>query len=171
MNITAYAIPALILLVFIYAMIKKVDVFTEFVEGAKENFKIGIEILPSLVALMLAIGMFKSSGALNLLTEWLKPVIDFLNFPSECLPLVLIRPISGSGALAVYEGILNEVHPDSFAGRVASVIMGSTETTFYTIAIYYSVTKIKNTRHTLTASLSGDLTGFIVSTLVVKLLF
>jgi spore maturation protein B len=127
--------------------------------------------MPTLIALMTAIGMFKASGGLELITTTVAPIIHKLGFPAECVALALIRPISGSGGLAVFESILNDYGPDSFAGRVASVMMGSTETTFYTIAVYYSVTKVKKTRHTLLCSLSGDLTGFIFSALLVRLFF
>ncbi len=171
LNFSDFIIPVLIAVIMISGLIKKVDVFDEFIEGARENLKIGIQILPALIALMTAVGVFKASGALEVLTAIVSPVTEFLGFPSECFPLALIRPISGSGALAVYESILSENHPDGFAGRVASVLLGSTETTFYTIAVYYSVTKIKKTRHTLGAALAGDLTGFIVSALTVRLFF
>lgn len=171
MSFSDFIIPVLIAVIMISGLIKKVDVFNEFIEGARENLKIGIQILPALIALMTAVGVFKASGALEVLTAIVSPVTEFLGFPPECFPLALIRPISGSGALAVYESILSENHPDGFVGRVASVLLGSTETTFYTIAVYYSVTNIKKTRHTLGAALAGDLTGFIVSALTVRLFF
>lgn len=171
MNFTAYVIPALIAGVFGYGMIKKVDVFEEFLQGARENLKIGFQILPALIALMTAVGMFKASGALELLTGFLSPVTDFLRFPSECVPLVMLRPVSGSGALAVYEKIISSVSPDSYAGRVASVLMGSTETTFYTMAVYFSVTKVKKTRHTLFCAMIADVTGFLVSALIVRFIW
>ena len=171
MNFTSYIIPIIIGAILIFGLINGVDVFNEFIEGAKENLKIGVQILPALIALMTAVGMFKASGALDILTYALSPLTNFLGFPSECVPLAMIRPISGSGALAVYESILNSNHPDSFVGRVASVMLGSTETTFYTIAVYYSVTKIKKTRHTLACALMADFAGFVVSTLVVSIFF
>ena len=171
MNLTDFVIPIFILVIICAGLIKKVDVFSEFIEGAKENLKVGIDVLPALIALLTAIGMFKASGALNVMTGLLSPIINLLGFPSECLPLALIRPISGSGALAVFESILTDYHPDSFAGRVASVILGSTETTFYTIAVYYGVTKVKKTRHTLVSCLTSDIAGFIFSVLTVQIFF
>lgn len=171
MNFTSYIIPVIVLVIIVIGLKNKVDVFNEFIEGARENLKVGIEILPALIALVTVIAMFKNSGAVNLITALIEPVTTFLGFPSECVPLALIRPISGSGALAMYESILTENHPDSFVGRVASVLMGSTETTFYTIAVYYSVTKVKKTRHTLGCALVGDLTGFIFSALIVSIIF
>ena len=171
MNLSSYILPIFIGLILIIGLFKRVDVFSEFIAGAKQNLKVGVEILPTLIALMTAIGMFKASGGLELITTAVTPVINRLGFPAECVALALIRPISGSGALAVFESILSDCGPDSLAGRVASVMLGSTETTFYTIAVYYSVTKIKKTRHTLLCSLSGDLTGFIFSALLVRLFF
>lgn len=168
---TDYIIPLFIGLIIIYGCIKKVDIFDEFLSGARENLKTGVDILPSLIAMITAIGMFKASGAMELLAKAMSHVTEFLGFPSECLPLAIMRPVSGSGALAVFETILSEVHPDSFAGRVASVILGSTETTFYTIAVYYGAANIKNTRHTLASALSADFTGFIISVLTVRLIF
>ncbi len=171
MKFTDIIIPVIFAAVILYALRMKVDVWGEFIAGAKDNLKICVEILPTLIAITVAIGMLKSSGVITLVGEVLSPVISLLGFPKECIPLAFIRPISGSGALTVFESILSENGPDSFAGRVASVMMGSTETTFYTIAVYYGATKIRRTGSTLFCSLAGDITGFIVSALVVNILF
>ncbi len=165
-----YVIPFFIALIMIIGLSKKVDVFSEFTEGAKENLKAAVSVLPALVALMTAIGMFKASGALDFISAAVSPLTNFLGFPEECIPLAIIRPVSGSGALAVFENILTDVSPDSFAGRVASVIIGSTETTFYTIAVYYGVTKVKKTRQALPASLAADFTGFVLSALTARII-
>lgn len=165
-----YVIPVFIAVIMVIGLAKRVDVFGEFVEGAKENLKSAFGILPALIALMTAIGMFKASGGLDVISAAVSPLTEFLGFPSECIPLAIIRPVSGSGALAVFESILSDVSPDSFAGRVASVIIGSTETTFYTVAVYYGITKVKKTRHVIASSLTADLTGFIISALTVRLL-
>ncbi|MBD5144690.1 MAG: spore maturation protein [Ruminococcus sp.] len=165
-----FIIPFFIALIMVIGLIKRIDVFGEFTEGAKENLKAAFEVLPALIALMTAIGMFKASGALEVISAAISPITGFLGFPEECIPLAIIRPVSGSGALAVFESILNDVSPDSFAGRVASVIIGSTETTFYTIAVYYGITSVKKTRHAVVSSLTADLTGFIVSALTVRLI-
>lgn len=165
-----YVIPMFVGLIMLAGLVKRVDVFSEFTEGARENMKSAFEILPALIALMTAIGMFKASGGLELISEAISPLTDFLGFPRECIPLALIRPISGSGALAVFESVLGEVSPDSFPGRVASVLIGSTETTFYTIAVYFGVTKVKKTRHAIASSLTADLTGFILSAVTVRLI-
>lgn len=165
-----FVIPIFIALIMIIGLAKRVDVFSEFTDGAKENLSSAFEVLPALIALMTAIGMFKASGGLELISSAIAPVTEFLGFPRECIPLALIRPVSGSGALAVFESILTEVSPDSFAGRVASVVIGSTETTFYTIAVYYGITKVKKTKHAIASSLAADLTGFILSALTVRLI-
>lgn len=171
MTAAAAVIPVIIAVIIIFGLYKRVDVFSEFAEGAKENIMTCARLLPTLIALITAVGMFRASGAEELITGFVSGFFDRIGFPAECLPLALIRPVSGSGALAVYESLLDENGPDSFAGRVASVMLGSTETTFYTLAVYYSAVKIKNTRHTLAASLAGDMTGFIVSVLTVNIFF
>ncbi len=165
-----YVIPFFIAAIMIIGLVKKVDVFSEFTEGAKENLKAAVSVLPALVALMTAIGMFKASGALDFISTAISPLTSFFGFPEECIPLAIIRPVSGSGALAVFENILTDVSPDSFVGRVASVIIGSTETTFYTIAVYYGITKVKKTRQALPASLAADFTGFVLSALTVRII-
>ena len=165
-----FVIPVFIALIMVIGLAKRVDVFSEFTDGAKENLKSAFDVLPALIALMTAIGMFKASGGLEIISSAIAPLTEFLGFPRECIPLALIRPVSGSGALAVFESILTEVSPDSFAGRVASVVIGSTETTFYTIAVYYGITKVKKTKHAIASSLTADLTGFILSALTVRLI-
>ena len=115
--------------------------------------------------------MFRASGGLDLITSLVSPVTDFFGFPKEAAPLMFMRPFSGSGAVAIYESILQQSHPDTYAGRVASVILGSSETTFYVIAVYFAATKVKKTRHALPAALAGDVTLWILSGLVVGLMF
>lgn len=171
MTAASAVIPVIIVIIIVYGLYKRVDVFAEFAEGARENMKTCARLLPTLIALITAVGMFRASGAQELITSLVSGFFDRTGFPEECLPLALIRPVSGSGALAVYEALLEENGPDSFAGRVGSVMLGSTETTFYTLAVYYGAVKIKNTRHTLAASLAGDMTGFIVSVLTVNIFF
>ena len=167
---TSLVIPISAAIVIIWGICNKTDIFGEFVRGAADNLKTCAELLPTLIALITAVGMFRASGAAELITGASAQLFDRIGFPSECLPLALIRPVSGSGALAVYENIISENGPDSFAGKVASVMLGSTETTFYTLAVYYGAAGIKKTRHTLAASLAGDMAGFIFSVLTVNLL-
>lgn len=174
MNIINYIstaiIPLTVVSVFIYSVIKKRDPFDDFLSGAAEGLKSAISILPSLIILMTAVGMFRESGALGILTQLISPFTKLIGIPDDCAALALIRPLSGSGALSVFENILENHSPDSFTGLVASVMMGSTETTFYTMAVYFSATKVKKTGCTLPAALTADFTGFVVSALAVRLL-
>ncbi len=171
MNFTAFIVPLLLSGVLIYGLVRKIDVFDTFMEGAKEGLHTSVKILPALVALMIAISVFRASGALDILTYAISPVTDFLRIPKEVLPLALLRPVSGSGALAMLESILAQHGPDSLVGRIASVLQGSTETTFYTIAVYYGAVGVKHTRHTVFASLAADFTTLAMSCVSVKLFF
>ncbi len=169
-RISDFILPAVIICIVGYGFIKKAPVFDLFLEGAKEGLCTSVQILPALVALMTAVGMIKASGALDSFTYALRPVAALLHLPQEVLPLALLRPISGSGALVIFQDILRQYGPDSLIGRIASVMQGSTETTFYTIAVYYGATKVQKTRHTLPAALTADLVGFLMSALAVRLL-
>ena len=171
LNVTSLVIPGVIAAVMIIGLCKKVNVFDTFISGAKEGMRTAINILPALVALMVAVTMFKASGALDILTYSFRPLTDRAGIPKEVLPLALLRPISGSGALAMLETILSDYGPDSFIGRVASVLQGSTETTFYTIAVYYGAVGIKNTRHTVFAAIAADFAGLVMSCVAVRLIF
>ncbi len=171
MNMDSFLIPAVLCGITVYALCKRVDVFGVFIEGAKEGLKTSASIVPALVALMTCVGMLKASGALDFFTYGLSPVANLLGLPKEVLPLAILRPVSGSGAMAVYQGILEAFGPDSYIGRVASVIQGSTETTFYTIAVYCGAVKVTRTRHTLPAGLAADLAGFVMSAMMVRVFF
>ncbi len=160
--LSSYIIPLIIIFVFVYAAIKRVDVFDAFCEGAYEGIKTCGDILPALVLLMVSIGMFRASGAVDALTKMLKPLCELLHFPSEVMPLVLLRPFSGSGAMAVYNEIAGATGANSFAERVAATLVGSSETTFYTIAVYFSAVKAKKSRYAVPAALAADCTAWIV---------
>lgn len=166
----SYVVPAVIIIIISCGIIKRKNVFDLFLNGAKEGIGIAFNILPALVGLMMAVAMFKASGAFDIIVSALKPVGCALHFPSEIVPLALMRPISGSGALSVYENMLKTYGPDSFIGHVASVLQGSTETTFYTVAVYYGSVNISKTRHTVPAALSADFVGFVMSVVSVKLI-
>lgn len=170
-SISDWAIPAVILVIVLWGWVNGIDVFETFLAGARDGIGVALRILPALVALITAVGIFKASGALDLLTHALSPLAGRLGLPGEVVPLALLRPISGSGAMVIFNDILQTHGPDSFVGRVASVMEGSTETTFYTIAVYYGATSIRRTRHTLPASLAADLTGFIMSAAAVRFFF
>lgn len=166
-----YVIPSAVLLMVLFGVIRRVPVFDTFVEGAKEGLASCFSILPTLVGLIMAVTMLSASGALDLFAAFLEPVARLLGVPANVMPLALIKPISGSGATALLTQIFETSGPDSFAGRVASVMSGSTETTFYCIAVYYGSVQIKKTRHTIPAALTADLTAFLVAALAVRLFF
>ncbi len=166
-----WAILLGILFILAFAMIRKVKVYETFVEGAKEGFTIAVRIIPYLVAILVAIGIFRASGAMDVLFSALSPVLQFFGFPAEALPMALVRPLSGSGALGVLGDILLEHGPDSFVGRLASTMMGSTETTFYVLAVYLGSVGIRKGRHTLAACLIADAAGIISAFFICKLVF
>lgn len=171
MTLNNMIVPAVICGILFYGLYKGVDVFAVFLEGAKEGFSTAVDILPALVALMTCVGMFKASGALDILTWVLRPTAELLSLPGEVMPLAILRPISGSGGLVIYSDLLEAFGPDSYVGRVASVMMGSSETTFYTIAVYFGAIKVSKIRHALPASLAADLMGYIMSAVMVRLFF
>lgn len=155
----------------VWGAIKKVPVFERFLEGAKEGMQTAVSILPSLLGLILAVTMLSASGVLDMICAFLAPVAEKCGIPSETIPLALLRPISGSGSLAVLSNILEKNGPDSLPGRVASVMMGSTETTFYAIAVYFGAVGIQKTRHAVPSALIADFTGYFLSAVAVKLFF
>ena len=171
MNITDLFVPLIIASIFIFGLIKKVITTEEFTSGAKENLITAFEILPSLILLMTAVGMFMSSGAPEMISRLISPVTEFIGFPDECVCLSLVRPVTGSGSLAVLENILSDCSPDSFSGRVASVLMSSTETTFYTITVYFASIRQKPDYRIYIASMTADFAGFVFSSLFVRLFF
>ncbi len=155
----------------ITAVIKKVDIPKVFAEGARENLITAFELCPTLILIMTAIGMFSSSGAADGLSHLLEPITSFLGFPSECTPLMLIRPISGSGSLAVLEDILGKNPADSIAARTACIMMGATETTLYTIAVYFGAVKTQAKPAIFVSSFTADIAGFLFASVFAKLFF
>ena len=168
--LSSVSMPMVILFIIIYGVREKNKVFDSFLDGAKEGIKTTLSILPTLVGLFFAIGALRSSGVLDLITKIVSPLLNILNFPSELVPLSLLRPISGSGSIAVATDIMENCGVDTLIGNIASTIMGSTETTLYTIAIYTSCIKIKKTRYILLATLTADIVGIIVSNIVCRFL-
>lgn len=166
-----YLIPVMLAGAALYALCRRVDVFSALTTGAGEGLSVVLRILPPLVALLTAVYMLRASGALELLTELLTPVLTFLGIPPETVGLLLIRPVSGSGALAVGSDIMQTYGPDSTIGRTAAVMLGSTETTFYTVAVYYGAAGIRRTRHTIPAALAADITGFLAAAWTVRWMF
>ena len=170
-HLSEFAIPITLAGILAYGVFKGVDVFGVFLDGAKEGLNTAANIAPALIALMTCVGMFKASGALDIVVRLFSPIADALLLPREVVPLAILRPISGSGALVIFNDLLATYGPDSFIGRVASVMEGSSETTFYTIAVYFGAIKVSKTKYTLSASLAADLTGFIASAVMVRLIF
>lgn len=163
-------IPLVVIIIILHGILKNVNVFSEFIEGAKNGFNIILNITPSLIGLIFAINMLKNSGGLETLCNLLSPITSFLGIPEKLTPLTIISPISGSGSVTMFESILKDVGPDSFLGKCASVMMGSTETTFYTMTLYYGSIDVKKSRHTLPSALCADFTSFILSPVMVSLL-
>lgn len=156
--------------IVLFGLLKEVNVFEAFMEGARDGIHTAIGIIPALTALTLCVSALRASGAVEALGQFASPLIGTVGIPPETLPLMLIRPISGSGAIAVLQSIFSSCGPDSPAGKVASVMMGSTETTFYTITVYFGSVGIKKTGCTIPSALTADFTGMIIAALTVRLL-
>ena len=169
--ISSLSIPAMIAAIVAYGLATRTDVYNSFAEGAKLGLENVFRIVPPLVGLIVGISMLRASGAMDVAVRVLQPVTSLLHMPSEVLPLALLRPVSGSGSIAIVNDIFSECGPDSLQGKIASVMMGSTETTFYTIAVYFGAVGVKNIRHTAKAALLADLTGMICAVFFVNLLF
>lgn len=169
-NFGFYVIILTIMLVLVSSLIKRVPAFDVFLEGAAEGLKSTFSVAPALIGLITSVTMLKSSGALDIFTHMILPIMDFLHFPAPAVPLALLRPISGSGSIALLDNILSTYGADSIVGRLCSMIMGSTETTFYTLAVYFGSVNIKNSRHAVLCALAADFTAIVVSSLIVNLL-
>lgn len=161
-------VPLVLCAVFLGALVQRVDLLSAFAKGVREGLQVVLDMFPSLMLLTLAVSVFQSSGALELLSRALSAPASLLGLPEPIIPLTLLRPLSGSGALVVFQNILSQFGPDSQAGQIASVLMGSTETTFYTIALYCSAAGFKKSRYAAPASLCADLIGFVASAAAVR---
>lgn len=164
------AMPLIILIIVIYGLKEKRKVFDDFLDGAKEGIGIVLSIFPTLIGLFVAIGALRSSGIFDIIIRILNPILSMINFPTELMPLAMLRPISGSSSIAIATDIMANYGTDTELGMMASVIMGSTETTLYTIAVYTSCVKIKKTRFILLAALTADIVGIITSVVVCRFL-
>jgi len=171
MNLSSLVIPLLLAVTAVYGMGRRVDVYGALTHGAEEGLAVLLRIVPALVGLLTAVSMFRASGAMEWFSGLCSPLLEAVGVPPETAPLMLIRPVSGSGALAVASDLINTYGPDSYIARVAAVMLGSTETTFYTIAVYFGSAGIHRTRHTIPSALAADLTGFLASALAVRLFF
>jgi spore maturation protein SpmA len=169
--VSTVAIPLLIFIFVGFGVYKKVKIYEQFIEGAKEGFNIAVRIIPYLVAILVAIGIFRAGGAMDWLIKGLEPITNFIGMPAEALPMALMRPLSGSGSLGVMTEIISVHGPDSFIGILVSTFFGSTETTFYVLAVYFGAVNIKKTRHAIAAGLLADVAGILGALFIVKLLF
>ena len=170
-SISNFAIPFMLFIIVLIGFTKKVKVYEVFVEGAKGCFDVAIRIIPYLVAILVAIGMFRASGAMDWFVALLSPATDLIGMPAETLPVALMRPLSGSGSLAIVTELINEHGPDSFIGQLASTLFGSTETTFYVLAVYFGAVGIRKSRHAVAAGLIGDFVGIMAAVFICNIVF
>ncbi len=169
--ISVWAIPVLLVFIPLVGMIRKVKVYDVFVDGAKEGFEVAVKIIPFLVGILVAIGMFRGSGAMELLTGALRPLMNATGFPTELMPLAILRTLTGSGSLAFATDIIKTNGPDSLIGRMAATMYGSSETTFYVLAVYFGAVSVKKTRHAVPAALIGDFVAAIATVAVCMWMF
>jgi len=169
--ISKLSIPLILSMFPLYAALRGIKVYEEFVDGAREGFEVAIKIIPYLVAILVAIGMFRAAGGITMLSKALGPIMAFIGFPADLLPLVFMRPLSGSGTLGIFTELVVNFGPDSLIARTAGTIFGSTETTFYVLAVYFGSVRIKRTRYALLAGLTGDLAGVIASVIICRIVF
>ncbi|CAM4283676.1 MAG: spore maturation protein [Paenibacillus macerans] len=169
--VSAWAVPVMIAFIPLYAYLKKVPVYESFVDGAKDGFSTAIGIIPHLVGMMVAISVFRASGALDALVGWMAPLLARLNVPPEVLPLGFLRPLTGTGSLAFTTDLIKTYGPDSMIGRIASTIQGSTDTTLYVLTVYFGAVGIKNGRYALKVGLFSDAVGFVAAIAVCLVLF
>jgi len=171
-NLLSYFVIPIILVGFpLYGLYRRVPVYESFVEGAREGFQVAVRIIPYLVAILFAIAMFRASGAMDALTRLLDPVLGLIGFPAEVLPMAIIRPLTGSGSAGLVVDMVNQYGEDSIFVKMAAVMFGSTETTFYVIAVYFGAVNIKKTRHAVPAGLTADVAAMIIAVWTVRLLF
>lgn len=169
--ISTWAIPIIIVVIPVYAFCKGVHVYDTFVEGAVDGFQTVVNIIPYLVAMMVAINILRASGALEMITQAVAPLLGVLQIPEEVFPLVFLRPLSGSGSMAYVNNIFIHHGPDSLLGKMASTIVGSSETTFYVVAVYFGAIGIKDSRYAIPLGLLADVVGFLAAVFICNLLF
>ncbi|MBN2801292.1 MAG: spore maturation protein [Deltaproteobacteria bacterium] len=169
--IAPWVVPALAVALLSFGAMRGVKVYESFVEGAKDGFQVAIKIIPYLVAILVAVAMFRASGALDALVSVIDPVTSLINLPGEALPMALLRPLSGSGAYGVMVSIMQSAGPDSYVGYLVSTLQGSTETTFYVLAVYFGAVQVQRTRHALPAALMADTAGVLAAVFICSMLF
>jgi spore maturation protein B len=169
--VSKLSIPFMLSVFPLYAALRHVKVYEEFVDGAKEGFDVAIRIIPYLVAILVAMGMFRAAGGIDMLSDILAPAMQAIGFPPPLLPMVLMRPLSGSGTLGLFAELVKQYGPDSIISRMGGTIFGSTETTFYVLAVYFGSVGVKRTRYALPAGLAADAVGVIASVIFCKMVF
>src|SRR5436309_4426918 len=169
--ISLWAIPVLLVGIPLIGMARNIKIYDVFIEGAKEGFQVAVRIIPFLVGILVAIGMFRASGAMDIVTNALRPALAAIRFPPEVFPLAALRPMSGSGSLALATDIAKRYGPDSTLGRTAATLYGSSETTFYVLAVYFGAVGVKRTRHAVAAALMGDVVAALVAVALCSWLF
>lgn len=162
-TISLWAVPGMLALIPLWGAIRKVKVYDTFIEGADEGLQVAVRIIPFLVGMMVALSVFRASGAMDLVASLISPLTSRLGFPTEILPLMIVRPLSGAGALGVTADLLKTHHPDSFVGRLASIVQGSTDTTFYVLTVYFGSVGIRKARYAAGVGLLADAAGFLAA--------
>ena len=170
-TVSLWAIPVLLVVIPLAGLIRQVKVYDVFIEGAKEGFDVGVKIIPFLVGILVAIGMFRGSGAMELLTSALRPLATATGFPAELVPLAILRSLTGSGSLAFTTDLVKTHGADSLIARTAATMYGSTETTFYVLAVYFGAVGVRRTRHAVPAALVGDVVAAIAAVAVCAWMF
>jgi len=170
-SVSIWAIPLFLAAIPVYGAIKGVKVYESFVEGAKGGFQMAIRIIPYLVAILVAVGMLRGAGAIDMLAQWSGPLLHRIGFPVEILPLAIMRPLSGSGSMGIVTELIKAHGPDSFIGRLAASAYGSTETTFYVLAVYFGAVGIKKTRHAVISGLTADIVSLVAAIILCRLMF
>jgi len=170
-SLSVWIMPLLILLIPVIGFLRRVKVYEAFVEGASEGFQTAIRIMPFLVAMMVAVNVFRISGAMDLFINSFAPLLSFIGVPPELVPLAIMRPLSGTGALGLTTELLNTYGPDSMTGKIASTVLGSTDTTFYILTVYFGAVGIRNPRYSVIVGLVGDLVGFLSSIYICNYFF
>lgn len=169
--ISKIIIPIFVIVIILYGAYKKVDVYNSFLSGAKGGLHTSFNIFPAIIGMVFAINIFLNSGVINFILGWLSPIFDFLNVPLSILPMALLRPISGTASLAIMNDIFVNFGPDSYMGRLASVLQGCTDTTVYVLALYFGSVRISKTKHALPTGLFADLVGIIMAFILVSVFF
>jgi spore maturation protein B len=166
-----FVIPVIVVGFPLYGLYRRVPVYEAFVEGAKEGFQVAVRIIPYLVAILFAIGMFRASGAMDFLVAAMNPILAPIGFPAEVIPMAIVRPLTGSGSAALVADMIAQYGEDSLFVKMAAVMFGSTETTFYVVAVYFGAVNIKRTRHAVPAGLTADICAMLIAVWIVRLLF